>query len=202
MDEKQIESIMIHLAGKGSNELKELLKRNDTSEWVPEAFEAMRRILASRKESAPSGGDGGVPGDDVGILQFRSVGILSQSRSGNTLVTQYAMGDVRKHVIPEVPSRVGRYAAIGAVIVVPAMLLLALLTSIERSAENLGAGVLGLGVIGAMVGGVIGRASTKGIEIRKMMEAAGRERPMQGALHRDFAVVKEDDWEEFRETLR
>lgn len=202
MDEKQIESIMARMEAKGTGELKEILRKNDTSEWIPEAFEAVRRVLAARKESAPAGGNEPVPADDAEVLRFKSVGIISQGRSGNMLVTQYDMSDIRKHVIPGIPSRIGRYAAICAVISIPATLLLYLLGHEAMTVENLGTGVLFLGVIGAVIGGAIGRASTKGLELRKMREAAGRERPLKGAWQQGFTVVKEDDWEEFRESLK
>jgi hypothetical protein len=202
MDEKQVEGIMVRMEAKSTGELREILGKNDAEEWTAEAFEAARRVLAARKESAPAGEDSGIPVNDAEVLQFKSVGIISQGRSGNMRVTHYNMSDVRKHVIPEVPSRTGRYAAICAVISIPATLLLLLLGHGDMTAENLGAGFLCFGVIGALVGGAIGRASTKGIEMLKMREAAGRERPLKGAWQKDFTVVKEDDWEEFRESLK
>jgi hypothetical protein len=136
------------------------------------------------------------------VLQFKSVGMISQGRSGSMLVTQYDMNDVLEHVIPKVVSRSGRYAAIGVGIGIPALLLLALLTHAAMTADNLGAGFLFFAVIGALAGGAVGRAATKGIEMQKMRETAGEERSARGAGHKDFTVVREEDWEGFLESVK
>jgi len=202
MDEKLIESIMVRMEAKGTEELQGILKKNDAAEWTAEAFEAVRRVLTARKESAPAVGNEPAPADDVELLHFKSVGIISQYHSGIMRVTQYDMNDVHKHAIPEVPSRIGRYAAIGTVIALPAVLVLVLLTHAATTAENLGAGFLFFAVVGAIAGGAVGRATNRGIETRKMREAAGRERVMLGARLKDFAVIREEDWEEFLLALK
>jgi hypothetical protein len=156
----------------------------------------------NKVEGMKAGENGSVPDAEADPLAFKSVGIISQYHSGNMRVTQYDMGDVRGHAIPAVPSRVGRYAAIGAVLGLPAILLLALLTHAALTADNLGAGFLFLAVAGAIAGGAVGRASTRAIEMLKMREAAGRERSAQGAKLKDFAVVRDEDWEGFLESVK
>jgi hypothetical protein len=53
MDQELIAKVRVTLEGKTTAELRQAYEARDQSAWSPEAFEAMRQILAEREEAGP-----------------------------------------------------------------------------------------------------------------------------------------------------